>query len=1134
NDGATALKDVTCDLYLPTSIKSLNANIDWHSSNKNIINDNGVSGTESGEVELIATIRINNEIFTQSFKFNFIKQNNDTRFQYLLSKIGTIKLSSLYDWSATSPTPPSYSTSHFDLPTLLNYKDFDYDKVASGTQGCVDLGLSKIEYTISTNYTYVGGGYLGSNNTDKYYYRVTLNTPTFSRYAEVKVVGKFSDEDASMPMHEGVVKVLIDLGDKGGLYDKVAEYLQGELNKIDVLRNILDVRSGINPFDKTPITEQTKKGALNENGDFLMPTEYLGFFIEYIFDNKIADVEMKDVTTKQVYDNKGKVWDDATSIGDKYYKIQPTLINLKEYDSRAAVTVRITLPGDTVGTNHDYTLYFDLPGAIHNNEIGIADFEIFYNVKLQIIQQLPNGEVSDKDIIFTNTVNPETNVAHFVTSTKWNYILLRDIAYCKALVFEYGTNEIVLDTDFDRLIVWAKEVTANPSKITIGTVIIDIANDGKETISETERNTILSYGEFKGYNSGDSKFRDLFYDERHNLPIIGSNAALHIADNSLSDFNPSSPLTDVDYLKNHLNSITKPENGYTELNDFWFDCLCEWAQQSIESSLTFVSWLTNKKGLTEDIMPSQIKNSSLLKEIKSSNGMACTASEKLVIKEYLQNLMNYTTAAIAIDLITDNSQDLSSIKSAVKKDLTNKLIAIYDSIITWATTSTSAPLTDSFTNFSSLFTTKVPTAPVSKSNYPFYQFDYDGVNKYQSDGKKEISQKEEECLLNFTNSWGIKAKFKFAWDKVIYPEDNTLSLVDIQKLNTLITLYSPPISQNITLDKKTISDVNVGVVNSSDTIHNVVDTTKYYPLNQLLYYKINGIKKSISGLKFFINLEYLAINGNIDNNMFNGDIKADELFKALTATNTTITHLEMQFTELTDITSIKLLKSITYLDLSCNSVLSDIRGISNMNLSILKFLDVSNTSAKVSAANVVGIVGSDNGKVNVNGVEIDRGKEFSGDDVGILENAYFNYVKAHSPETPQYIVNKTGTPNSRVLFTPNITADPYKTDLMYLYYLKEISTLNSLDLQLPTIVVIGETSIEITWMPTSDTITNGVKYKIQQANIGGIIYKRLIIKFTAPQPDLITGRIYIQAKIKNDTSVAIRIFTIDVNIKKQP
>ncbi|MEG2086051.1 MAG: hypothetical protein RR054_04070, partial [Clostridia bacterium] len=108
------------------------------------------------------------------------------------------------------------------------------------------------------------------------------------------------------------------------------------------------------------------------------------------------------------------------------------------------------------------------------------------------------------------------------------------------------------------------------------------------------------------------------------------------------------------------------------------------------------------------------------------------------------------------------------------------------------------------------------------------------------------------------------------------------------------------------------------------------------------------------------------------------------------------------------------------------------------------------------------------------------------------------------------------------------TADPYKTDLMYLYYLKEITILNNLSLQLPTkIITSTSASINITWILISNTITNGVNCIIDN--------NRLTINFTAPQPDLITGTIQIQAEIKNGTSVvAIRIFTIDVNIKKQP
>lgn len=246
-EGTEVVPEVTYDLFLPVNLPDRNATIEWVSSNANLMSTDGRIGTTSqGRVTLTALIRINNTVYTRTFTFFVARQSNEMRFRYLLALLNPIRLTDVY------PADGAVYT----LPVVDDTSPFDYRIVSGGS----DLGLINIEYSIEPLYYFIS---ITDEDSSSHVNDLYLTEATFQVYAEVTATGYFS----STERYVGTIGIVIELGENAELQNIVFEYVEGYLNNIDVLQNIIDTR--------------VLYGMANEKGDFTLPVTYTGFSIQY-------------------------------------------------------------------------------------------------------------------------------------------------------------------------------------------------------------------------------------------------------------------------------------------------------------------------------------------------------------------------------------------------------------------------------------------------------------------------------------------------------------------------------------------------------------------------------------------------------------------------------------------------------------------------------------------------------------------------------------------------------------------------------------------------------------------------------------------------------------------------------------
>ncbi|MEG0570432.1 MAG: leucine-rich repeat domain-containing protein [Oscillospiraceae bacterium] len=162
--------------------------------------------------------------------------NNAKRFQYLLDRIGNVKLTNVGVANGVV------------LPTESTYKTLYNPSIP-------DLGIAKITYTIDTRYNYI--------SFDSTSHKVYLNKLTFEQYAQVKISVKFANEEK---LYDGIISVDIIQGDSSATEAEIIAQVQKLVEKIDVWQNILTSRAA----DVTL-----------ESGDFSLPTSLSGKTITY-------------------------------------------------------------------------------------------------------------------------------------------------------------------------------------------------------------------------------------------------------------------------------------------------------------------------------------------------------------------------------------------------------------------------------------------------------------------------------------------------------------------------------------------------------------------------------------------------------------------------------------------------------------------------------------------------------------------------------------------------------------------------------------------------------------------------------------------------------------------------------------
>jgi len=420
---------------------------------------------------------------------------------------------------------------------------------------------------------------LSDDDSDGHINDLYLSQATFQSYAILKVRGYFNDDFTEY--YDGTVGVEIILGNNSELIDTVFSYVQGKLNEVNVLQNIIDTR--------------VLNGMANEKGDFTLPTSYLGYTIEYSIptaQNRLeiiveqyvgsdsdydaliawamgtsadvrADAIVADINTDVAACVSNGIHtissDEETAIlmyaqdhgyvayateWAKYitptqrvltYDVANGIITNLTYDSETNTCLVSVIPTKFYSVETqipiDVSIYledlevgketrelsFSTPATLLIDSNGFGDENVFHSIKLQIWQQLPVDERKDLP------VSGDTIV--FDTSDLWKYILARDINFCKALVFENGSDE----DKFYALLGWAESVTnigqaASEVVPTIDETVADNVSDGHSFICADEEAAILNVGGLFGDGTNTFTFANAWNVATENVYYLSPEA----------------------------------------------------------------------------------------------------------------------------------------------------------------------------------------------------------------------------------------------------------------------------------------------------------------------------------------------------------------------------------------------------------------------------------------------------------------------------------------------------------------------------------------------------------------------------------------------------------------------------------
>lgn len=399
----TADKDIeiNADIYLPISVPKYNMSVSWSSDKPNVLDSHGaISAEGEGNVTLTATIAINGDVIVREFVFAVYKQNNQMRFDYLVARIGEQKLTALYTQDSVIG---SGDGSNFVLPIVNGGDKYDYRTM----YGMRNIGLDVLTYQLDVNADYLS---LFGGNT------VALMEPTFETSTNITIRGIFKNEPKKI--YEATIHVEIEPIDDIKLHNEIVDYIQGLLNNIDILENILSTRA--------------TDGMAQERGDFVLPSKYKIYTLSYSLSDAVgsdADPILTNITEST--NNNGEIY---YSFGVNASRFDINLKKVKFY-----INIEMTEKNQSSIPKTSSPVYVESPGALHfgadNNaqgldslskgDVAVLNSDIFYNLKLQVINAL-NGDSgvptvgTNFDSILDGAIAP-------------NYILRRDIELLDSL-----------------------------------------------------------------------------------------------------------------------------------------------------------------------------------------------------------------------------------------------------------------------------------------------------------------------------------------------------------------------------------------------------------------------------------------------------------------------------------------------------------------------------------------------------------------------------------------------------------------------------------------------------------------------------------------------------------------------------
>ena len=475
-DLTVAGTDVSFSVPLPTVIKSKNATIEWHSSDPEKFSSQGVcSPSANGYVTLTAVIRINEAVYTEHFKIHIATLTNQDRLEAMIAAMGNLTLNTI--WTGT------HQDGKLDvvyLPTTEAVTDEQgnvtgYRQLLTGvTDPISTFDIDVLTFSINEDaYGYIGFPQIDSTNAQGNTIkvddttRVVLDYATFQTMALVDVTAHFTTgEPKDVP---STVSINIQLGSDTDLGEQILEYVQSQMNNVNVLQNMLDTR------------------ATDEKGDFTLPTEYNGFDILYsIGANQPATV------------NKGVFTVDPTQFRTSYYSVP--------------VDVKVLIKGQTAAGTNDAnviasrTMYFDVPPVIRADEYGFMD----YNAAGQTATNLLLTEIREQ-------VNEQLPTSEQWTTADANnpYILLRDIQHANVQSLEIDlTNAPLNTTGYKASSINGLAYFTNLTKFTVKGLQSLTYVDDKNT---TENDAPLGYTESERGKSTRKELADIPFCE-HTAP----------------------------------------------------------------------------------------------------------------------------------------------------------------------------------------------------------------------------------------------------------------------------------------------------------------------------------------------------------------------------------------------------------------------------------------------------------------------------------------------------------------------------------------------------------------------------------------------------------------------------------------
>ena len=439
------------DLFLPTSIKNKNITINWQSSDEELMSNSGtISKDISGNqvVSLYATIKINDSVYTKTFTIRIMSQNHETIFQYFIAQLSPITIEVMYN--GTNSTEAYYFLpivdSNYDVNNNQSYVGYDYrssystpQNIATGDSGYnweafANVGFEYLNYSLISTYNFISLAQNATDSNNLSGVAVYLDQATFQTYAQINVSTKFAGDDE---VYNGTVNILIDTGYNTELNELVFTKVQGDLDEVDVLQNILDSRLSDN--------------MLNEKGDFYLEGNYQTYYISYQIptasQDKISEIIGYSVTNDtytQVASITGsQAFTSAQILSIDLYKVCLNIENFEYNNFDLGINTILVMPTGNSESRASRILYFSCPGVIKCDEQGFSNMSVFNSVKYQVWYELANnitnevyeGDVRNGDYTLSTDNESFTISNGVVINHTGAYILRHDVSQCSTLAF---------------------------------------------------------------------------------------------------------------------------------------------------------------------------------------------------------------------------------------------------------------------------------------------------------------------------------------------------------------------------------------------------------------------------------------------------------------------------------------------------------------------------------------------------------------------------------------------------------------------------------------------------------------------------------------------------------------------------